>query len=445
MPSESLASRGRTRSGRDVLTRRATLSPTSLRQRGGFDEETEAFCFHCCDIALASSRSLAERCNREKLAKALALYGISDEITLDAVVDTPTSLDQLSKFLAPHAPPAFTAVLAASWRNRGRNRGASHSSNSVAESNPEPSHLPSKASNHDATPNLSWLAYMGRYASIVPMYEFMVPKDHLPSYKMHWCEAMASDGGRLRDSLVFLHEVELIMSSLLFSTLLGVYFDAIDEDVVADFVNFKFDTPGFWAALFGTLASLLSMLQFACDYIIIMLLAPLADANVYAIVKTAAVQRCEFIASFVLVACFYSSVNFVICLFLALNGTGLMSLILTFSCTFGVFGAILMYINLAFNLAVKSGAFGEKQVMADDVVVELSGAAVEAHLHSHAMEKVKAYGTSVNAAKLYYGADPAPKRASGGRGFGGGMVRKVKKKVELKDQHKALRMATIAF
>jgi hypothetical protein len=155
-------------------------------------------------------------------------------------------------------------------------------------------------------------SFVGRILQLVPLAECMVPKDHHPLYKGSWIEARRHDGGKLREDMCATFELELLFSALF----LGVIFPAaIGLDVTPEMLeafrnmDVSHHLLSFACVLMGCWCSIFGVLQIVATYLSLQAIMPLADANVYAFLKSRAAQMSIVMVPNVLLVCqFYTCV-----------------------------------------------------------------------------------------------------------------------------------------
>jgi len=225
--------------------------------------------------------------------------------------------------------------------------------------------------------------------------ELLILPDHMPWFKRHWTEAYKNDGTALKDGFLFMYELELIFGSLLFGTLTGAYFSAVDESMRSDFTENRVLSLGFWIVTLGTIALVTGMLQVVNSYLTMLQILPINIENAYAFFKSQNVNNMMNVANVMLVTEFYCAMIFMLFLLMKHNAAG--GHISTFSICIaaimcGWVPMMSMFHGTSFNLSMATGLFGEQQVIPDHMAASCDRTDVDAVLTQCAMRNLKRYG-----------------------------------------------------
>ncbi|KAK3250873.1 hypothetical protein CYMTET_39768 [Cymbomonas tetramitiformis] len=85
-------------------------------------------------------------------------------------------------------------------------------------------------------------------------FELLIPADHYPAYAKHWIESRREDGPNLHEGMLFLYEVEIIVSSLLLGVFTTLFFEVIHESMIEDFMTHQVYKLDYYVVLFGIMS-----------------------------------------------------------------------------------------------------------------------------------------------------------------------------------------------
>ena len=123
---------------------------------------------------------------------------------------------------------------------------------------------------------------MIKLVHLVPPIEIMgLLKDHRDQYRRHWVESHRHNPARLKDSISFLLELELLLGALFITFVQNMFFNGIDETAINNFNNFDVFKMDFWLVVTSTLSLCMGFSFCAACYITIIIIQVCPDLHIH--------------------------------------------------------------------------------------------------------------------------------------------------------------------
>ena len=161
----------------------------------------------------------------------------------------------------------------------------------------------------DAVPVKSGIGYMTFWSEAFTLLEKMgnIPKDHNLEWRQHLACSKQYDAASLRDGLSSTYETEIIFAALMLGVNWTIFLSAVDEDAYEALRGLELSKVRFWLPVVGFLSIVFSWITIGAVYLLLVMLAPVSDANLPAFVRSSSVMNCLMIPNIFLVLLFYAS------------------------------------------------------------------------------------------------------------------------------------------
>ena len=134
-----------------------------------------------------------------------------------------------------------------------------------------------------------------------------IPKDHHLEWRQHLACSKQHDGASLRDGLSSTYETEIIFAALMLGVNWTVFTAVVDDDAYAAVRGVELSKARFWLPVVGFLSIVFSWIVIGAVYLVLVMLAPVSDANLPAFVRSSSVTNCLLIPNVFLLLMFYAS------------------------------------------------------------------------------------------------------------------------------------------
>ena len=326
--------------------------------------------------------AMAARCDRAAIVAALDAWGVADADVLDVVLQQPAMTSSLVGALQGVAPPCFVALLVAS-------RGA------TPDDVPDPSgvRVDIVVDEGDEAPVARKPGALRLAMRLLPLIEWLVPKDHAREWKEHLIESRLHDPTSLREAMLSMFEMELLLSALFFGVVTSIFYTGgVRDEELLEFRRMRAHDIGFWVVLFGVATTFYAFWTCMTTYLAIQLIMPVSDANLPALLKSPAVVTALMIPNVCLVTMFYSAMAFLITATLTRIGVSAFTVAVICAVCLPPMSFIYPYFGLGFNFALDAGLFSVDPVVHADKVSTSTPHEVEAMLVAKATATVRKHG-----------------------------------------------------
>ena len=322
--------------------------------------------------------AIAARCDRAAIVAALEAWGVTDADVLDVILEQPAMTSSLVGALEGVAPPCFVGLLVAS-RDGVPDADGVHIDIVVDESDDAPA---------SRKPGPLRLALR-----LLPLIEWIVPKDHAREWKEHLIESKLRDPASLREAILSMFETELLLSALFFGVVTSIFYTGgVGDEELLEFRRMRVHDIEFWVVLFGVTTTFYSFWTCMTTYLAIQLIMPVSDANLPALLKSPAVVTALMIPNICLVMMFYSAVAFLITATLTRIGVSPFTVAVICAVCLPPMSFVYPYFGLGFNFALNAGLFSTDPVVHADKVSSSTPHDVEAMLVAKATATVRKHG-----------------------------------------------------
>ena len=217
-----------------------------------------------------------------------------------------------------------------------------------------------------------------------------IPKDHNLEWRQHLACSKQYDGASLRDGLTSTYETEIIFAALMLGVNWTIFLSAVDEDAYEALRGLELSKVRFWLPVVGFLSIVFSWITIGAVYLLLVMLAPVSDANLPAFVRSSSVMNCLMIPNIFLVLLFYASSFFFALAVCVASDSGIM--LGLSALMFALMVMMLQNFMTPMNIVINAGCFSETPAIAPRDLAKCSAAEVDAMLRTKALATVWKHG-----------------------------------------------------
>ena len=236
------------------------------------------------------------------------------------------------------------------------------------------------------------IGYMTFWSEAFTLLEKMgnIPKDHNLEWRQHLACSKQYDGASLRDGLTSTYETEIIFAALMLGVNWTIFLSAVDEDAYEALRGLELSKVRFWLPVVGFLSIVFSWITIGAVYLLLVMLAPVSDANLPAFVRSSSVMNCLMIPNIFLVLLFYASSFFFALAVCVASDSGIM--LGLSALMFALMVMMLQNFMTPMNIAVNAGCFSDTPAIAPRDLATCTPADVDASLRRKALATVRKHG-----------------------------------------------------
>ena len=244
----------------------------------------------------------------------------------------------------------------------------------------------------DAVPVKSGIGFMTFWGEAFTLLEKFgnIPKDHNLEWRQHLACSKQYDGASLRDGLTSTYETEIIFAALMLGVNWTIFLSAVDEDAYEALRGLELSKVRFWLPVVGFLSIVFSWITIGAVYLLLVMLAPVSDANLPAFVRSSSVMNCLMIPNIFLVLLFYASSFFFALAVCVASDSGIM--LGLSALMFALMVMMLQNFMTPMNIAVNAGCFGDVPAIAPMDLATCTPGDVDAALRRKALATVRKHG-----------------------------------------------------
>ena len=251
--------------------------------------------------------------------------------------------------------------------------------------------------------SFSFPSFIYRWIKIVPLIEKLgYFKDHRYQYKHAWIVS-ENDGHRIKSGLIFMFEMELLLSALLFGVATGIFFATYTQAMQDSIVNYRYDTLEFYIMIFGSMTILGLNYTVICVYLIIQMLLPVSPVNISVWLRSSTMLNLLFIPNFIMATSAYCTVIYVSLVLINCAGGSPIIMFIIFLYGSTTLASGILFGGMGFNLAYLSGSFSSVPIFPkiQSVVNDKSPEECEKLLYNLCVMN-KAEGLAENEVEMFY-------------------------------------------
>ena len=236
------------------------------------------------------------------------------------------------------------------------------------------------------------IGYMTFWSEAFTLHEkFMnIPKDHNLEWRQHLACSKQYDGASLRDGLTSTYETEIIFAALMLGVNWTIFLSAVDEDAYEALRGLELSKVRFWLPVVGFLSIVFSWITIGAVYLLLVMLAPVSDANLPAFVRSSSVMNCLMIPNIFLVLLFYASSFFFALAVCVASDSGIM--LGLSALMFALMVMMLQTFMTPMNIVINAGCFGDVPAIAPRDLATCTPDDVDAMLRRKALATVRKHG-----------------------------------------------------
>ena len=245
----------------------------------------------------------------------------------------------------------------------------------------------------DAIPVKSGIGYMTFWSEAFTLHEKYgnIPKDHNLEWRQHLACSKQYDGASLRDGVTSTYETEIIFAALMLGVNWTIYVAYVDDKAYDAVRDLDVASARFWLVVVGWLAIVFSWITIGAVYLLLVMLAPVSDANLPAFVRSSSVTACLMVPNVFLILMFYAS-SFFFALAVCVESGGAWLMIGLSALMFVFLIMTLQTVMTPFNIAINAGCFSDVPAIAPRDLAKCSAAEVDAALRTKALATVRKHG-----------------------------------------------------
>ena len=235
----------------------------------------------------------------------------------------------------------------------------------------------------DAVPVKSGIGFMTFWGEAFTLLEKFgnIPKDHNLEWRQHLACSKQYDGASLRDGLTSTYETEIIFAALMLGVNWTIFLSAVDEDAYEALRGLELSKVRFWLPVVGFLSIVFSWITIGAVYLLLVMLAPVSDANLPAFVRSSSVMNCLMIPNIFLVLLFYASSFFFALAVCVASDSGIM--LGLSALMFALMVMMLQTFMTPMNIVINAGCFGDTPAIAPRDLAKCSAAEVDAYVDKY--------------------------------------------------------------
>ena len=244
----------------------------------------------------------------------------------------------------------------------------------------------------DAIPVKGGIGYLTFWGEAFTLLEKMgnIPKDHNLEWRQHLACSKQYDGASLRDGLTSTYETEIIFAALMLGVNWTIFLSAVDEDAYEALRGLELSKVRFWLPVVGFLSIVFSWITIGAVYLLLVMLAPVSDANLPAFVRSSSVMNCLMIPNIFLVLLFYASSFFFALAVCVASDSGIM--LGLSALMFALMVMMLQTFMTPMNIVINAGCFGDTPAIAPRDLATCTPDDVDAALRRKALATVRKHG-----------------------------------------------------
>jgi len=244
----------------------------------------------------------------------------------------------------------------------------------------------------DAVPVKSGIGFMTFWGEAFTLLEKFgnIPKDHNLEWRQHLACSKQYDGASLRDGLTSTYETEIIFAALMLGVNWTIFLSAVDEDAYEALRGLELSKVRFWLPVVGFLSIVFSWITIGAVYLLLVMLAPVSDANLPAFVRSSSVMNCLMIPNIFLVLLFYASSFFFALAVCVASDSGIM--LGLSALMFALMVMMLQTFMTPMNIVINAGCFGDTPAIAPRDLATCTPDDVDAALRRKALATVRKHG-----------------------------------------------------
>ena len=245
----------------------------------------------------------------------------------------------------------------------------------------------------DAVPVKSGIGYMTFWSEAFTLLEKFgnIPKDHNLEWRQHLACSKQHDGASLRDGVTSTYETEIIFAALMLGVNWTIYVAFVDDKAYDAVRDLEVASARFWLVVVGWLSIVFSWVVVGAVYLLLVMLAPVSDANLPAFVRSSSVTACLMVPNVFLILMFYAS-SFFFALAVCVESGGAWLMIGLSALMFVFMIITLQTVMTPFNFAINAGCFSDVPAIAPRDLAKCSAAEVDAALRTKALATVRKHG-----------------------------------------------------
>ena len=298
-----------------------------------------------------------------------------------------------------------------------------HAKAAVIAGDDAPDAFEEAGADDDAIPVKSGIGYMTFWSEAFTILEKMgnIPKDHHLEWRQHLACSKQHDGASLRDGLSSTYETEIIFAALMLGVNWTVFTAVVDDDAYAAVRGVELSKARFWLPVVGFLSIVFSWIVIGAVYLVLVMLAPVSDANLPAFVRSSSVTNCLLIPNVFLLLMFYASSFFFALAVCVASDSGIM--LGLSALMFALMVVMLQAFMTPMNIVINAGCFSDVPAIAPRDLAKCSAAEVDAAFRRKALATVRKHGKP--SGLMFSSAPPsALEELYAGPGTGGNAVRR---------------------
>ena len=244
----------------------------------------------------------------------------------------------------------------------------------------------------DAVPVKSGIGFMTFWGEAFTLLEKFgnIPKDHNLEWRQHLACSKQYDGASLRDGLTSTYETEIIFAALMLGVNWTIFLSAVDEDAYEALRGLELSKVRFWLPVVGFLSIVFSWITIGAVYLLLVMLAPVSDANLPAFVRSSSVMNCLMLPNVFLLLMFYASSFFFALAVVVASDSGIM--LGLSALMFALMVVLLQNFMTPMNIAVNAGCFSDVPAIAPRDLATCTPGDVDAALRRKALATVRKHG-----------------------------------------------------
>ena len=244
----------------------------------------------------------------------------------------------------------------------------------------------------DAVPVKSGIGYLTFWSEAFTLLEKMgnIPKDHNLEWRQHLACSKQYDGASLRDGLTSTYETEIIFAALMLGVNWTIFLSAVDEDAYEALRGLELSKVRFWLPVVGFLSIVFSWITIGAVYLLLVMLAPVSDANLPAFVRSSSVMNCLMLPNVFLLLMFYASSFFFALAVLVASDSGIM--LGLSALMFALMVVLLQNFMTPMNIAVNAGCFADEPAIPPMDLAACTSDDVDRALRKKALDNVARFG-----------------------------------------------------